>query len=425
MYTLTKAYQHDRQVKNKWVEVKDLATLLGTDVERINGLYGPVQLILTHNTEPEKNLRYDFLDKRREFKGPLPATLGQWLTAAAGINLSTTVFTGFMDGRVYYADVLEAKWDIHPTIPNGLPNPRHTDVTKSDLLLTPPSHLLPELVLNNCLHTVAGYLHRSYATTNGVYLRDGGATLNRSGMNTSGIISFSAVGSLKTYGITEDMLSALPEHGERQRRLSQPVYLKAPSYDPSKQTAFLSLMGVLLPLGKTFREVGDGLFEINLVQYDYLQTYMRAERILGFKDVKAKIETSKRAPTQISLYDARSRDFLLGILTCSQTFLIVVDTPGVYFEKIPMETTQNPMVFMHHSTIDGPVIDGQGVLLDYLINKDLDVFTIDTPPTDLVNRRMHTAPFEYGDSVDSLPRHDKPLRRNTAYMLRIGKQTFK
>lgn len=424
MYTLVKAYHLDRLIKNKWVELTDLEGLLNTKVEYVNGTYGRTQLILTHNTEPDKRLLYDFTEKHSEFQGTTGSTLRQWLIDAAGFNLHTTVHNKMTIGKAMYADLIEAKFKIETVIPGGTFNPVLADEVRSDLLITVPSHVSPEVVRDNCLFTVAGYLHRPYATVNGVYLQDGGTTHNRSNMNTAGIISMNTLGGLKTYPITEDMLSALPGREERRRKLRQPVFVKIPNYNPKTQTAFLSLMGVLLPMGKTFYEVGEGLFEINLVQYDYLMQFMRAERILGFKELKKKIEQRKDAPTLLSLFDVAGRDFLLGILTCSQTFIIVVDTPGVYIERKQLETTQNSMSFISPIPVEGPVVDGQGVFLEYLINRDLDAWVIDTPPTDLVNRRVKTGPFELGDSADSLADHQKPLRRNTAYQLIIGKQTF-
>jgi len=424
MYTLVKAYHLHRLVKNKWVELTDLESLLDTKVEYVNGTFGRTLLILVHNTEPDKRLRYEFTEKHSEFAGTLGNTVRQWLLAAADFNLSTAVHNKMLIGRALYADAIEAKIKVETVIPGGVFNPTQADEVRSDILLTVPKHTTPEVVRDTCLFTVAGYLHRPYATVNGVYLQDAGTTLNRSNINTCGVISMGPIGGMKTYAITEDMLSALPEHGERRRQLRQPVYVKIPNFDPQKQTAFLSLMGVLLPMGKTFREVGDGLFEINLVSYDYLMMYMRAERVLGFKELKKKIEQRKDAPTLLSLFDVTSRDFLLGILTCSQTFLIVVDTPGIYIERSQLETTQNSMSFISPLPVEGPVVDGQGVFLEYLINRDLDSWVIDTPPTDLVNRRVKTTSFELGDSADSLADHQKPLRRNTAYQLMIGKQSF-
>lgn len=424
MYTLVNAYRRDSVVRNKWVEVEGLVALLATPVENINAVYGQVQLILVHNSEPEKKVRYDFVNLRREIDAPFNPTLGQWLEHVRNSNISYVPFKGVNRGKVYYADAIEAGFGVNTTMPNALPNNKHTDEVRSDVIITMPKHLTPELVLDNCLFTVAGYLHRPYATVNGVYLKDAGTTLNRSNLNTCGVLSFSTVGRIKTYPIKLNMLSALPAHGVRQRRLSQPVFVKLPDYNPTTQTAMLSLMGVLIPLGKTFKEVGDGLFEINLVQYNYLLAWMRAERILGFKQIKSQIEQSKESPTQLSLFDVAGREFVEGVLTCSQTFVITVENPAFYCEKIPMETSQNSMVFMHHAPVETPVVDSQGVMMDYLVNKEADIWTIDVPPSDLVNRRILTTPYASGDAVDSLADHVKQMKRNTAYRLEMVGQQF-
>lgn len=425
MYTLVKALVHDRLVRNKWVELSDLTQLLNTPVEQVNGLFGPIQLILTHNTEPTKLLRYDFTNKRREFKaGSINPVLSAWLTEVASFNLSSLPFTGSVIGKAFYSDILEAGFGITTAIPGGMPNDRHADEVREDVLITVPKTLTPDLLQDNCLFTVAGYLHRPYATVNGVYLRGGGTTLNRSNQNTCGVISFSTLGGIKTHGITEDMLSALPDPEARTRKLTQPVFVKVPDYDPKKQTVMLSLMGVLLPLGKTFREVGDGIFEINLARYNYMMAWMRAERIMGFKDIKLKIEQNKHKPTQLSMFDVAGYEFVKGILTCSQTFLIVINNPSIYCDKVQLETTQNSMAFMHSDIVDAPVVDSQGVLMDYLLTHELDQWIVDVAASDLDNRRVNTTPHLLLDAVDSLNNHLVQKVRNTAYILNIVGQRF-
>lgn len=425
MYTLLKAFKHHSRIRNKWVEVDDLNALLNTNVEQVNNLFGRVQLILVHNSEPSKHLRYDFVQQRKQFQPPPPTTLLQWLTLAAGINLNTTEFKGLGLNRAFYADCLNAGFKLETTYPAGIPNMTQTDEMRTDVFIEVPSRLTPEVVLSNCLFTVAGYLHMPYANANGVYLRDGGTTLNRSNINTCGVISFNTLGGVKAIGITPEMLSALPEHGEMNKRVKRPIYIKVDNFNPMTQTAFLSLMGVIIPMGKTFREVGDGLFEVNLVQYDYLSLFMRAERILGFKDVKKKIEQNPKALTQLSLYDVASRDFLEGILTCSQSFIFVVNSPGVYWEKIQLETTQNSMAFLSQQPVKGPVVDGEGVMIDYLQNRELDAWVLDTPPTDQINRRVMVGATYNEEAVDSLPQHDNQMRRTRAYEVILGATVFK
>lgn len=425
MYTLLQAFKNDSKIKNKWVEIADLAALLNTNIEMVNTVFGKVQLILTHNTEPTKKLRYDFVRYRREVTGQPPLTLSEWLTLAAGINLTTTVFTGIKVFSALYADLIEAGFRIETTYPAGIPNFTQTDEYRTDALISLPVHLLPEMVIDNCLFSVAGYLHMPYATTNGVYLRDAGTTLNRSNLNTAGVISFANLGGVKCHPITPNMLSGLPLPTDHIKRLRKPVYVKLEDFNPSTQTAFLSLMGVMIPLGDIFKEVGNGLFEINLVRYDYLMTYLRADRSLGFAAIKEQIERSKNAPTLISLYDAASYEFLKGILTCSQSFIGVINSPGVYFNREKLETTQNSMSFLSNQPVYGPVVDEEGILLEYLQSKDLDTYVLDTVPTDRYVPRSHSTGAVYNeDSVDFLPRHLKQMRRSSAFELFISKAVF-
>lgn len=424
MYTLIRAYQHDSKVKNRWVEMTDLGDLLNTNIEMINGTFGPIRLILVHNSEPDKQLAYDFVKYRKQVNPPAPATLAQWLTAAAGINLTTTEFKGLKQIRAVYADLFEAGFKIETTYPGGIPNATQTDEYRTDVLIMSPNHVSVDVVRDNCLFTVAGFLHYPYSTANGVYLKDAGTTLNRSNQNTCGVISFANLGGIRCHRITPEMLSALPEHGERNKKIRRPVYVKIEDFNPDTQTAFLSLMGVLIPLGNIFREVGEGLFEINLVRYNYILTYMRAERFLGFAAIKKRMESNPEAPTAVSHYDLASRSFLEDILTCSQSFICVINSPGVYFEKQTLETTQNSMSFLSSQPVKGPVVDDEGVFVEYLQSFDLDTYVLDTPPTDLIDRRVLKGNLYNDDAIDALPSHLGQLKRNRLHELFIARSVF-
>lgn len=422
MYTPTKVFAKVNQNGMRWVE-QDLATALAVEVHSVGAVLGQTRMVLTNNADKDKFFLFDF------FKDSLPyvqkfetqMTLGQWFTALGNTALPTTTFTSVETVQAVYSDAIHAKFKVEMVVSGGQPSLELPVAAKTDLLVTKEG-LTGGMIEANTLASVAGYLHRTYSSTAGFYVMQGGRTVQKSDINSLGLISFAKLGGCKIVPITTTMLGGLPAAGAT---LDTPIYVSVPGVDWSKSSAMLVLFGHLIPLGNVFRAVGNGLFEVNLLQYPYLERFLTAEQYMDLSAARSVVSKKKDAPTMISVAESRGRAFIQALMTLSQTFVVVVNSPDVYFNRIPLEIGQHPCVFYHHETVKAPCQHHDGRMLNYLLHDHTPKWTLMAPEGTHDHMRMHDIRWRNVNAVDAVRSNRDRRRPARPHILEIKRDIFK
>lgn len=422
MYTPTKVFAKVNQNGLRWVE-QDLATALAIEVHSVGSVLGQTRMVLTHSTDKNKFFLFDFFADSLPFvqRFEQEMTLGQWFVALGNTALPTKTFTTVETVQALYSDAIHAGFKVEMVVSGGQPSLELPWAAKTDLLVTKEG-LTGGMMEANTLASVAGYLHRTYSSTAGLYVMQGGRTVQQSDINSLGLISFAKLGGCKIVPITAKMLGGLPAAGTE---LDTPIYVSVPGVDWSKSSAMLVLLGHLIPLGNVFRAVGNGLFEINLLQYPYLERFLTAEQYMDLSQIRSVTSKKKDAPTMISVPESRGRAFIQEMLTISQSFIVVVNSPDVYFNRIPLEIGQHPCAFYHHETVKAPCQHHDGRMLNYLLHDHGLKWTLMAPEGTHDHMRMHDIRWRNVNAVDSVRSNRDRRRPARPHILEIKRDIFK
>lgn len=421
MYTPKKIYAKVNQNGLRWVE-QDLATALALDVRAVGQVLGQTRMVLTHDTDTANLFLFDFFADGAEFVNQFEEqmTLGEWFVAMGSLALPTRPFTKLVNKQAMFSDAIHAGFKVECVVPGGVPSIELPWSVKTDLLVTKDG--LPGATLEaNLLASVNGYLHRTYSSSAGLYVMQGGRTVTVSDMNSLGLISLANLGGVKTFPITESMLGGLPE-GEDE--LDRPIYVSVPDVDWGSHTAMLVLLGILIPMGTVFKPTGNGLFEVNLSNYPYLERFLSAERHLDLSQIRSVVANKQNAPSVISVTQSRQRDFIRQLMTISQTFIVAVPNPDVYIDKEPLEVSQHPCAFFHHEAVFSPVVSNTGRFVNYLLLDQTPKWTLLAPDGGHDHLRMHDIRWRTVGAVDAIRSNRNRFMPNRPSIMHIRVDLF-
>lgn len=367
MYSLIRAYSRTLSGAGRLTLV-DNQELLDTPTYLVNSTYYNLMLVVTHSTEPTVELLFDYHANGAYFHTDFNQTkpFSDWLLHVAGKNISNDKRTKLKTAAVNVADIYEAGFTPDTSVPGGKPSLETVRSAKRDLHIVHKT-LKPELVGPNIVVSSVGYLHQVYWSTDAVYARGGGRTLEISNETPTSIISFANLGGCQTIPITPGMLQALPEPGAK---LSTAVYINTPDFDWTNKTAFLVVGGYLIPAGKTFNPVGDKTFEFKYLRYPIADHFLESEKILDLSSVRAVLTRREGNANALSPDELYQREFIQAYLTHENSFLIAVNSPGVFVEYDDLEPIQTPGVYLTPKQPTGIAMADNGRIIDYLVRQE-------------------------------------------------------
>lgn len=421
MYYLNKVFSKIVRGGLRWQE-QDKAAVLSTDVRQLTQTYGQTLMVLEHSHDPDTLFLFDFSNNALEYVNRFAETMTveQWLIRLDNASLPTVEFSRVETRKAYYADALEAGFSIDTTVPGALPNARIPWSERTDLILN-KADLSPGLVEKNALFSVNGFFHRTYSSDWGLYVMQGGTSIRVADMNTVGVVSLAPLGGCETIPITESMISAWPADGEV---LEGPLYVQVPDIDWQAHTPLLVLCGYLLPLGEVFQNTGNGIFELNLLRYPYLENFLKAEKYMDLGAIRRSIDVRVGAPSMTAVRQAKSAAFLKALLTISQSFIVAVKSPNLYIDKIPLETTQHPGAFLHHSQVTSPAVFHDGRLMNYHLEQQGDDWVLLVPDGIHDSLRMHDTQWHNVNAIDAIRPNLRYVRPGNCSILEIKTDVF-
>jgi hypothetical protein len=356
MYTLTGArYRKDRR-DGRW-EVADLSTV---PVTTLTTTHGDVWLFITYPSVSEpKALRFDLV---ANWVSSLDAgkTVSEWLTGLGNRTLPfAEINPQFRPHYVRYAQAWHAGYNIEPIGRIGTPDKGGSKFDKEDLVVT-REDLTPRQIADYALFSVNGLFHRTEWREDGVRIRGGNLSLRKANDNQIGLHSFRDVGKLQYVSITETMLS-------RQRPdapLRKAVYVTLPeTVDLNNKTALLVLGGYLQALGKGYTRVGERTYRIELGNLMLMERYFDSRTSLDLSSLG--LSQNPANPSAVSRAELESDAVLIRYLTLEQSFFVVVDSPSMFQELIPLEGTGLPGRYYAHEAHNFPVMGAYGRMLEY------------------------------------------------------------
>lgn len=421
MYSLIRGYSRVLSGSGRLALINN-EDLLQTPVYLVGDLFRQLKMVLVHNSEPDKELMFDYYAKAAEFHGDFNQnkTLAEWLVYNANKTLTNDPRVKLVTKTVNQADAWEADFHVDVSVPGGVPSAEMPKASMRDLYLTHPT-LPPKLVEENVLISTAGYLHRVTSSSRAVYAVEGGRTGGVSNDTSTSIISFANLGGCSTIPISPAMLQNLPEPGEK---LNQAIIINTPNFDWTNKTAFLVLAGKLVPAGKTFNQIGEQSFEFNWLRYPTTDHFFEAEDILDLSSVRNVLTKREGNVKAVAVDEMFGRDFITAYMSCAQSFLLAVNTSGVFVEYDDLEPTKTPGQYLTGIQPTGVVVSDTGRIMDYLVKQAGLRWSIQSNVALRSNYLYEKSPWHLHNITDPREVGSKQKFQMRARMLTIGIDQF-
>jgi hypothetical protein len=357
MYTLVKAVCLARTSGAQWKTV-ELADKLVFD---IYNQYQEIYLELA-NVYLDDNVYVNFTMLRDRFSS-YKNTLAE-LLADLGNNSLPTV-ESIPDASikyVKYSDAIRVGYKVYPTIINQQLPANYPVADMTDLIISRPDYDTDlRLLHSHCLVSVNGYIHMTDASQNGEYgyVRDGCKSMLISSVNHLGIMSFLDVGRLTKIPITMNNIHPATDEYPLKKR----IYLHV-EQDTTNKTAILVLGGHLVFLEQdVFWQSGENTYAINPDSIPLLDRYFEAKRYLDLSSLG--LTESDNNPDLISSDEFYTNEVLTKYLTLSQSFLVLVDVPHLFTNKIFLKHCSLPGIFTSYTEPVYPFIVNDGKMVEY------------------------------------------------------------
>ena len=416
MYTVTRAYGRRNRRKDKWVEI-DVAD---QPIRNIQQTWPEMWLFITYPAlqSGEQALYFeDVVNLTKDVTSTM--TVQEWLTSLGNqtIPLRTTYPT-FNERYVTYINAWYGNFDMDAMGPSRRIEPNVSKHDKEDIFIRHPKMTGPEL-RKSAMVSVNGFFHFTEYNDEGIVVHHGNQSILHSNMNQIGIHSFYDIGEINYQKINpESIRSKGPEYS-----LSEGTYVTLDGDISSlkDKTILFVFNGYLQTLGKGYTRVGNKTFRIQLSNLMLLDRYYQARDFLDMND--APLTKYGKSDNLVSVSEFHSDEMIRYLLTRSQTFFVIVDTPSMFHELEPLEHIKLPGRFMDQSGERLPVVGSYGRTLEYRrLHYPNNQFVLATQMNPKHRYDFYRQPWAQQLGVTDGRNSEIPFKHEHAYLRRLGTQ---
>lgn len=228
-----------------------------------------------------------------------------------------------------------------------------------DIALTRPDFDTDlSLIHTHALVSVNGFYHMTDTDGEVAYIVDGGISSRICNHNHFGLTSFLDIGAITKVKLDPSRITHRPNE-----TLKDKIVFSIDE-DLTNKSVILILGGVMvLPQENVFYQTGDKSFELDINQLPYLERLFEAKHYIDLAPLE--LTQSELSERLINLNEVYSDTVLKRYLTLSQSFLVIVDTPTLFSNKITIRQMQSPGIFSAYQDPTYPLIVGHGRLGEY------------------------------------------------------------
>lgn len=266
----------------------------------------------------------------------------------------------YTTGSALYADAWQQQFKIKKVVSTHPDTPKLAGETYDDLLIY-KSYIDPIELQTKALVTVNGLLHRTvpYGEER-ILVKHGAAQPDEFAGNDVGVWSMVNLGDVEQIPITPEM--RLTSAGTDPSRV---VYLSV-GQPLSNKSIMVSLGGYLHVEDRVIDVISEenGIIRLNFTDMDWSARYFELRERLKLP-LFSEAESTHR-PGSLAYPELRTAAFIDSLLTHALTFLIIVDTPDLHWETIPVGETTTPGVYEHPSEPLYPLRTQSGKMIEYM-----------------------------------------------------------
>lgn len=344
-------------------------------------------------------------------------TVNQWLISMDGVTLETVSELPNKDlVTAKYANAILSGYKIE-LAKAGYGYPQNMPVSElTDLALTRPQFMTDlSLIHSHCLTKVNGYYHRTAFDGTKAFILDGGVTAAMKRCSHTGIVSFLSIGSIEEKQLTDDDFMPLTEGAP----LKEGIIIKLPNEAVGKSMMFILGGYMIQPESGVFYPNSDTAWVLNIQGLPYFQRIFESRKEIDLSSLKleALATNQEHALVQESLL---SDETISAYLKLSQTYLAIVDTPALYYNRIQVRVSNIPGLITSYQEPDYPLVMGYGKHVEYSKVQETQYWALRVADAWYKQFAFNTAPTR---NVEVLTDHWvtwKPYLRTDGYLLEIS-----
>ena len=370
MYVYAKSILRKKNTDEPWKEVNIANMLLSTLFD--NYVSGYIMLTNRYLSRPV----YMDLQEFKSMNISTPdLTFNMWLTYMGDVTFATNeVEPIYKTGVVTYCDAWQAGYNIKRM---GLVNDETENMVDGDLpnLLLSKVGLAAETLGDYCLTIVNGYLHFSDTYKSGMKIIDGAKSIDKSGNNQIGLLSFASIGKIKQIKLTNTMIT--PTHSTSS--LSRGLFINL-GKDLNKYKVMLSIGGFLHYGKDSFTIVNP---DEGIIRVDIDNINIHEKLLLALNDINYEENTlgiSEHFPMSIVKERILSDSSLRHFFTHSTTFVILVETEVISIERSMVDNIKLFSLYEYHTKPTLPLIDYYGRLPIYHFSEQVGKYVLKMQP---------------------------------------------
>lgn len=290
---------------------------------------------------------------------------------------------------------------------------------KTDLRLTKEG-LDPFRLFRTTLVTVNGLLHRTNYVGNAIHVIDGALNGFHANKTCVGLYYLGQLGDIRIIPIKESHITGYKE---------QPLHERAfvtidDSYKESltNKSILLSIGGYLhYPEDTTFLRYNDRTFTIDFIRYPLIQRFYEMRQLLKMETFNRQFFKKRSNVDQIDIDVLYSNETIVHLLTLSQSFFIIVDTPQLFLEKEFVEFNHLPNSYISYDKPLYPLQSGLGRFYEYWTRREYDRYILNVEEGVKDNLLLETTDWKTNRSVDNSRTPYQVTDYHQAFFYKLGK----
>jgi len=353
MYTLVSALGNPVQAFGRWepIDVADVPLMT---------LYRQYRkfLLLLKTPFTQQNVTLD-MDRMASQLAGSPKTVAEFLTDNGETTLPTTVgTTSLSTGVVQYIDAFDSGYSVK--LADGI-TPISDDYldTKKWLYLQKPG-IDYQKFYEHVMVSINGFYHRTDFDPNGAYVVNAVKSRDVSGCATVGLVNFERIGKLKYYSITKEML--YKQGGDTPYKDVVCVDLGTSHANKTLVVVIGGYMHICDP--KIIYRMSETTFAIRFNQINFLNRFLESRQYLDMTDLG--LDVYHNNDTKVNVGQLTSDEVIERYMTMEQSFVVLIDNPNIYTDKIPVMNHSAPGVYTSGIKPDLPMVLGYGRLANHI-----------------------------------------------------------
>lgn len=353
MYQVISAIAKSMEPGSPWTEVsvqnQTIASLLSSYTEIYVRMSSPFWN--THRTVVFSKLRELFTDTNITFNSFIAGFGNETLPAIAGL-------ASVVSGSVTFSDAYYAGYTVsrgrYSSNPLTVPEAADADC----VILTKPGVDARDFH-KYCLVSINGLIHRVDADSKYAYILDGAKTGYYSNRNEVGVMSFARVGALECVTLTEDCITRMHPN----QPMSNQIAIKSP-VDPKGRVAALVMGGYLFLMDEvSFSRCAEDRFVLDVQNIPLVERLHESRRIMDMDFLGLEFGGANKA--QVSKAQLTSDAVMKKWLTCSQSFLVFIDTDNISVNREQLRDSVSYSDYIASTEPKQPIFYASGLLPVY------------------------------------------------------------